>query len=221
MQNIRDNVNKIIDSIKADKVDKDKRNLYIIDNDTIKRVEKISGLQVGGCGGIVIAHKNTKFSEVYCCFKNGGVAFFDESKYVISQLKVYINHNESIFFVGKNFSCVSAQCYLYEGKGIFVDDDNQWSFGIQVRNSDAHAILDNKTGKCINHGSDVCIGKHVWIASNSTILKGVNICDNTVVGACAVVTKKYKEGNCILAGNPARVVREDVSWERSSPVKYE
>lgn len=73
---------------------------------------------------------------------------------------------------------------MYERKGILVDDDNQWSFGIQVRNSDAHAILDNKTGKCINHGSDVCI------ASNCTILKWVNICDNTVVGACAVVTKR-------------------------------
>lgn len=186
----------------------------------IKKVDKIKGLQVGGSGGIVVAHKNTSFSEVNCCFKNGGVAIFDESRFVITKLKVYINHESSIFYIGKNFSCVSASCYLYEGKGIYIGDDNQWSFGIQIRNSDAHAIIDIKTEECLNYGRDVIIGKHVWIASNCIILKGACIRDNTVIGAGSVVTKDFMEENCVLAGNPAKLVKRDISWSRKSPMDY-
>lgn len=155
------------------------------------------------------------------CFKNGGVAIFNESCYVITNMKVYINHKNSVFYVGKNFSCVSATCYLYEGKGIYIGDDNQWSFGIQIRNSDAHAILDNETGKCLNHGNDVCIGNHVWIASNCVILKGTAISDNTVVGASSVVTKNIADENCVLAGNPARIVKRNITWNRKSPMEYD
>lgn len=223
MQNKNNVAKQIIDNIKKIGVDKDKANLYVFDDENmIKKVEKIQGLQVsGGRGGVVVVHKNTLFSDVNCCFKNGGMAIFDESRFVITNLKVYINHEDSVFYVGKNFSCVSAQCYLYEGKGIYVGDDNQWSFGIQVRNSDAHAILENKTGKCLNHGGDVVIGRHVWIASNCTVLKGACIRDNTVVGSCSVVTKDLMEENCVIAGNPARIVKSDVTWDRKSPMAYE
>jgi|SRR5690606_25745951 len=49
------------------------------------------------------------------------------------------------------------------------------------------------------------IGKNVSIGSNATILP-VNICDNVVIGAGAVVTKNIYEPG-IYAGNPARKIR--------------
>ncbi len=49
------------------------------------------------------------------------------------------------------------------------------------------------------------IGNHVSIGSNATILP-VNICDNTVIGAGAIVTKDITEPG-IYAGNPARLIR--------------
>lgn len=221
MQNTINIAKELVDTINNIGIEKNKTNLYIFDNNNmIKKVYKIKGLQVGGSGGIVVAHKNTSFSEVNCCFKNGGVAIFDESRFVITKLKVYINHESSIFYIGKNFSCVSASCYLYEGKGIYIGDDNQWSFGIQIRNSDAHAIIDIKTEECLNYGRDVIIGKHVWIASNCIILKGACIRDNTVIGAGSVVTKDFMEENCVLAGNPAKLVKRDISWSRKSPMDY-
>jgi len=50
-----------------------------------------------------------------------------------------------------------------------------------------------------------CIGNRVSIGSNATILP-VTICDNTVIGAGAVVTKDIKDSG-VYAGNPARKIR--------------
>lgn len=50
------------------------------------------------------------------------------------------------------------------------------------------------------------IGKNCFIGCNVLILKGSEIGDNCVVGAGAVVSGKF-ENNCVIAGNPARVIK--------------
>ncbi len=59
-----------------------------------------------------------------------------------------------------------------------------------------------------NHlpGKDVVIGDHCWIGMNAMILPGVHLGEYTTVGAGAVVTHSF-EGRCIVAGNPARIIR--------------
>ena len=55
----------------------------------------------------------------------------------------------------------------------------------------------------------IIIGRNCWIGSNVRICKGVTIGDNSVVAACSVVTKDVP-ANCIVAGNPAKVVKTDI-----------
>lgn len=58
------------------------------------------------------------------------------------------------------------------------------------------------------------IGDDVWIGGNVTILPGVNIGNNVVIGAGAVVTKDIPD-NSLAIGVPAKVVREienDIEW---------
>ncbi len=43
---------------------------------------------------------------------------------------------------------------------------------------------------------------------NSVILPGVQLGDYTVVGAGTVVTKSFPKGRCVIAGNPAKVIKE-------------
>lgn len=50
------------------------------------------------------------------------------------------------------------------------------------------------------------IGNNVSIGSNATILP-VNICDNVVIGAGAVVTKNIEQPG-VYAGNPARIIQK-------------
>ncbi|WP_445177037.1 acyltransferase [Psychromonas algicola] len=54
---------------------------------------------------------------------------------------------------------------------------------------------------------EIIIGNNVQIGAGAIILAGVNIADNVIVGAGSVVTKNI-QGNVIVAGNPAKVLRE-------------
>lgn len=55
----------------------------------------------------------------------------------------------------------------------------------------------------------ILIGENCWIGANVRICKGVTIGDNSIVAANAVVTKDIPK-NCIAAGNPARIVKENI-----------
>lgn len=52
----------------------------------------------------------------------------------------------------------------------------------------------------------VHIKKNVWIGVNVTILPGVTVGENTVIGAGAVVTHDVPD-NAVVVGNPARVIK--------------
>ena len=54
---------------------------------------------------------------------------------------------------------------------------------------------------------EVVIGEHCWIGMNSMILPGVTLGSHTIVGAGSVVTMSFPEGNCVIAGNPARIIK--------------
>lgn len=56
-------------------------------------------------------------------------------------------------------------------------------------------------------GDPVEIGANCWIGANAVILSGVRLLPGTIVGAGSVVTRSVGEGNVIVAGNPARIVR--------------
>jgi acetyltransferase-like isoleucine patch superfamily enzyme len=61
--------------------------------------------------------------------------------------------------------------------------------------------------------AQTCIGNSVWIGVNSTILKGVTIGDGAIIGAGSVVTKDVSPWT-VVAGNPARIIREIPEHER-------
>lgn len=54
----------------------------------------------------------------------------------------------------------------------------------------------------------IIIRKNSWLACGCTILAGVELGEHTIVAAGAVVTKSFLEGNCILAGNPAKKIKD-------------
>lgn len=69
-----------------------------------------------------------------------------------------------------------------------------------------HPILPQERNACIEWAEPVIIGNNVWIGGAATILPGVTIGDNCVVGAATVVTRSLP-ANSVAVGNPARVVR--------------
>jgi len=66
--------------------------------------------------------------------------------------------------------------------------------------------------------TDTYIGHHCVIGINAIIMPGVKIGDHVIVGSGAVVTKDVSS-NCIVVGNPARVVREGVVLNEKGQLK--
>lgn len=54
----------------------------------------------------------------------------------------------------------------------------------------------------------IVIGKHCWIGMHAVILPGVVLGDFTIVGAGAIVTRSFPEGYQVIAGNPAKPIRQ-------------
>jgi acetyltransferase-like isoleucine patch superfamily enzyme len=81
----------------------------------------------------------------------------------------------------------------------------------KLMTSDGHPIY-NTENAIINQPKDIILNQSVWIADNVTILKGVTINMNSIVGINSTVTKSISN-NSIWAGNPAKIVKENIHWE--------
>ena len=60
----------------------------------------------------------------------------------------------------------------------------------------------------------VIIGDNVWISHGVSILKGSSIGSGSIIGAKSIVNSKFVTKNALIVGNPARVCRQGVKWER-------
>ena len=93
---------------------------------------------------------------------------------------------------------------INSGIEITIGDNCMFAHGVFVTDADWHGIYNRVS---IGKREPVHIGNNVWVGDRATICKGVTIGDNSIVGASAVVAGDVP-ANCIVAGNPARVIRE-------------
>ena len=111
--------------------------------------------------------------------------------------------------LGDNF-LITARSEIACFKEITFGDNCLISWNILLMDTDAHSIY-YEDKKLINDDKPIKIGNKVWIGCRTLILKGTEIPDNCIIGA-NLVNKKFTKENSIIAGNPAKVVRENVSW---------
>jgi acetyltransferase-like isoleucine patch superfamily enzyme len=105
----------------------------------------------------------------------------------------YINRNT---FLDATLSLVIGE-YCAIGPGCYITDHDH---GLDISLPPLQQPLVSQPTR---------IGNRVWIGANVTVLKGVTIGDDTVIGAGSVVTKDIP-ANMIVAGVPARVIRERI-----------
>lgn len=131
---------------------------------------------------------------------------------VSNYLKIYMGC-EGFVSIGDKTTFVSGEINCSWGS-VRIGRDCMFSWNTSIRNDDGHHIFDITTGERINPCGEVNIGDHCWIGQDSLLLKNINVEDGCVVGARAVVTKSVAV-NSIVAGNPAKIVRTGVRWERN------
>lgn len=103
---------------------------------------------------------------------------------------------------GVSINCVN-QCIFKEGVMLGAN--------VNVWDTDFHPIEPqqriHQTSIMDAQNSPIILEKNVWVGANTTILKGVTIGENTVVGAMSLVNKVLPS-NTVCAGNPARRVKD-------------
>jgi maltose O-acetyltransferase len=83
-----------------------------------------------------------------------------------------------------------------------------YNVSIKALTHDPEKPTTNADGPLRHVERDIVIGDDCWIGDNVFIREGVVLGDRTIVGANSVVTKSFAGGNQIIAGIPARVIRE-------------
>lgn len=107
--------------------------------------------------------------------------------------------------IGK-FSSIAPKVTILLGRNHRTNRLTTYPFRAFVEEWPEALILGDEDSDTASKG-DVIIGNDVWIGYGVIILSGVGIGDGAVVGAGSVVTKDV-EPYCIVAGNPARIIRK-------------
>ena len=92
---------------------------------------------------------------------------------------------------------------------ISIGNECAISWNVTLLDSDLHSLTTDELS--INSPGPIIIKDHVWIGCNVTILKNVTIGRGSVIGAGSVVTRSVPD-RCMAVGNPARVIKENISW---------
>lgn len=127
-----------------------------------------------------------------------------------------ILEKQNTLSIGTNTTMTDVKLWFSgaTGTNITIGKDCMFSYGIEFRTGDGHSIYDIHSKQLLNHHQDIEIKNHVWIGRNSLILKNTKLASNTIVGANSLVNKKFEEENCIIAGNPAKIIKREVNWDR-------
>lgn len=116
--------------------------------------------------------------------------------------------------IGDDTSINGLVAGLLESK-IVMGRDCMLSHDIHMQPHNQHGIIDLGTKQLVKDKRNIVLGDHVWIGRAVSVLPGVSIGDGAIVGANSVLTKDVP-ANSAVAGYPARVVRENCTWSRSS-----
>lgn len=114
--------------------------------------------------------------------------------------------------IGDNFFC-NKNCTISCNDKITIGNNVLFGWNVEVLDSDNHKVIHKDRSKVIDRGA-ITIGDHVWVAAFSHILKNSVIPDGSIVAYHSLVTKKFEGEKLLLGGCPAKVVEEEIEWER-------
>ncbi|MBP5589106.1 MAG: acyltransferase [Bacteroidales bacterium] len=163
--------------------------------------------------GVTIGKRCVFFGKTYFKrFPGSIISIGDECEFLSAQNSnlIGINHRCRVTTLNENAvvkigsRCGFSGTIIAASKSIILGDNVRCGANTLITDSDWHPE-DPRSGK----DKEVIIGNNVWLGVNVTVLKGVTIGDNCVIGAGSVVTKSIA-ANKMAAGNPCREIKDIV-----------
>lgn len=135
-----------------------------------------------------------------------GELIVEKGSHIGRGCRFHVSKGAKLILKGCHFTggcTIVARYHVEVGEGCVIAWDTEFL------DWDSHRI--EYEGKRPDKPAHVILEDHVWVGSGARILKGVTIGHGSVIAAGAVVTKSCPP-KVLLAGNPARIVREGISW---------
>ncbi len=162
-------------------------------------------VKIGFPGAANAGIENTFF---YCDDKSK--IFFGDHVTIARGGKVIITNGGELH-IGRN-TFINANVSMQSESKIQIGEDCFVGWNSKIRDTDGHNIFVN--GELKERTKPVSVGNHVWITADVTILKGSNIADGSVVACNSLVCGiKNDEKNSLIGGSPARVLKQNVTWD--------
>lgn len=137
--------------------------------------------------------------------------FFQKIMRVNAEVPFMVHYTSQVsktVILGKGvapFFANSGNCYIQGINKVYIGDDTLFAPGIKIisANHDKNDLKKHdKTTK------PIIIGKNCWIGANCVILPGVELGDNVIVAAGAVVSKSFPS-NVVIGGVPAKIIEKN------------
>ena len=123
--------------------------------------------------------------------------------------------SDNIVFWGWRFTSGINYELITERENIIIGSDCMLSQNVYMRNGNGHAIYDAESHRRICRDKSIIVSDHVWLGRNVKLLTGAQIGYGTLIGTAGLVSGKKVPNNCIAAGIPVKVIRENILWTRS------
>ena len=121
-----------------------------------------------------------------------------------------VHHTSTIYFPDRIRRGIGV--YPGDSPGNFIDARNGIEIGDYTNIGPAvgimsanHDFVDNGQ---FSESTPVKIGAFCWIGMGAKILPATLLGDFTIVGAGSVVTSSFEDGYCVIAGNPAKIIKQ-------------
>ena len=111
---------------------------------------------------------------------------------------------------------VATRCAVVDARNrgsVVALPEQLWAADVYVATDDMHRLEDRATGERLNpFGASIRLGRHVWLCKDAVVTGHADVGDGAVVGMRAGVRGQKVPAHSVVAGAPARVVRDDVAW---------
>lgn len=105
--------------------------------------------------------------------------------------------------IGYNSSIGGAGAYIQGNGRLIIGNNVRIAINVGILSGNHHAQRHFEQIR-----KTTIIGDYCWIGMNAVILPGVELGRRTIVGAGSVVTRSFVDGYCIIAGNPAKKIKD-------------
>lgn len=120
-------------------------------------------------------------------------------------------HHTATIHAPQNLT-VGEETFPGDSPGVYIDATNGVHIGDYTNLGPQVGIISSNhdfvNNEVLTEATPIYIGAYCWMGMGAVILPSVTLGNFTIVGANAVVTKSFPDGYCVLAGNPAKVIKQ-------------